>query len=163
MKNSLFQFLSQGFFLTSIKRAGGEETPRFECNITKGGKIVATVSNDGCGGCNNVYTKNKELYNLIHKFEYEIFLLLDYISITKRHQAKKVVMVKYLGEGQFDISDYELYTQSLIHSISIIKKQTPSRIKNLVKKINSEGLIVINTNLKGIVPTIAEQAKAILA
>lgn len=41
--------------LTAIKEAGGEETPRFEAKITKNGLAIATVSNDGNGGCNRYY------------------------------------------------------------------------------------------------------------
>jgi hypothetical protein len=45
----------EAYDIASIKEAGGEETPRFEAKITKGGKVVGTVSNDGCGGCNRYH------------------------------------------------------------------------------------------------------------
>ena len=37
--------------LKNVKEAGGEETPRFEASLYLDGKRVATVSNDGRGGC----------------------------------------------------------------------------------------------------------------
>lgn len=38
--------------LKAVKMAGGDETPRFEAKIYKDGKQIATVYNEGCGGCN---------------------------------------------------------------------------------------------------------------
>ena len=38
--------------LKAIKMAGGDETPRFEANITLDGKKIGIAYNEGCGVCN---------------------------------------------------------------------------------------------------------------
>lgn len=41
-----------GYELRAIKEAGGDETPRFDAKLLRDGKVIAVVSNEGCGGCN---------------------------------------------------------------------------------------------------------------
>ena len=50
-----------GYRLKSFKEAGGEETLRFEAVLTKDGKDVLTVSNDGHGGAHRyAYDRTKD-------------------------------------------------------------------------------------------------------
>jgi len=56
------------YTLKSYKEAGGDETIRFEAKLCKNGKVIAIVSNGGCGGCNDYHPTNKATWTDIQEF-----------------------------------------------------------------------------------------------
>lgn len=46
--------IMDAYSLKGYKSAGGDETERFEASLYVNGKRMAIISNNGCGGCNDI-------------------------------------------------------------------------------------------------------------
>lgn len=58
-----------GYSLIKVKRAGGEETPRFEAVLVKDATPIAVVSNSGEGGSHRVRPFNGGSWEAVRTFE----------------------------------------------------------------------------------------------
>lgn len=62
-----------GFAITGYRAHGGEETVAFTATLTRYGKPVASVRNDGCGGCNLFTFQDRDASDAWRALAHETF------------------------------------------------------------------------------------------
>jgi len=132
--------------LKNIKyfKPGSEETPNFVASLYDNGKHVATVANDGHGGCNYFQPVNGGSYSSVMKYdnynvEAEIFrMVYEYDAVTT-HQTKSLVMKK--GDS--------LHLCKFNISIARLKRSPKNKalLEEHIKDYEKKGFTILNRNI----------------
>lgn len=177
MKNE-FKLAGHTFTLKNIKTCDfmSEETVCFEANLYCDGKLLARVSNDGHGGQTNDYITAKDrewalkveadvrkevwlvcqtgdiIYHNLGTVADEIQVLIERNKEISRLQKNKLVLDKADGSG------WQFYTLKLSVDVATAVEMSPEKLTELIAKYQSEGWVVVNTNIPDSIYEAAKQS-----
>jgi hypothetical protein len=121
-----------------------QETPCFSASVYEKGKLIAHISNNGCGGSNTYHPAKGLTYKDIHHlmdFETDCKLMdmAEKIGIAKKYQTKNFVLQK--GDN--------LFTQPFNFKITEMKKRKDYKewLAFKIKDFQKQGYVLLNTNL----------------
>lgn len=124
-----------------------QETPCFSCTLHKNGVKIATVSNSGHGGSNDIYPEKGYTYADIEEYttldaETEIMCAVEVYAEVMRHQATKIVFRK--------IGTDEIYLLKLSMPFSKLKdkKGFDGQLRIIEAKKRMEGYEILNFNME---------------
>lgn len=138
-----------------------EETPCFKANLYIDGKKVAYVENDGRGGCTYYNAYSKELRPILEEAEAYAKTLPStmYRDIEIKSTLENVIdgllndwllkkdMAKGLIYGKSKDMTYMITWKGITFKKLLVHPQGADLIKKAVKRVQSEGYTVFNTNL----------------
>jgi hypothetical protein len=123
-----------------------EETLCFSADLYEDGKLIAHVSNRGCGGSNDVHPAKGLTYNDVAHLdnidtECEILTIAEEMNMVKKYQSNNFILKK--GNDT-----YTLKTKNNSSFVQLKKFGNYSIwIKNQIAIFENEGYQVLNTNL----------------
>jgi hypothetical protein len=129
-----------------VQETLSEETLCFSADLYEDGKLIAHVSNRGCGGSNDVHPAKGLTYNDVAHLdnldtECEILTIAEEMNMVKKYQSNKFILKK--GDDTY--------------TVNTPKKQSFTQLKKYgnystwinveVNRFKNEGYEVLNTNL----------------
>ena len=146
--NSLKHYTMKNITLKNLKvhETLSEETLCFSADLYENGKLIAHVSNRGCGGCNDILPAEGLTYKDVAHLdnldaECEILTMAEEMNAVKKDQRNKFVLKK-------DDNIYTAKTQKNLSFAQLKKYGNYSTwLKNQLAMFEREGYQVLNTNL----------------
>lgn len=129
-----------------VQETLSEETLCFSADLYEDGKLIAHVSNRGCGGSNDVHPAKGLTYNDVAHLdnldtECEILTIAEEMNMVKKYQSNKFILKK--GDDTYTVNTPK--KQSFVQ----LKKygNYSTWINAEINKFKNEGYEVLNTNL----------------